>query len=166
MQRPDSVLFTIHNMGTPIGTLQLTVCGDRLAGIRWVEEAPETAAPTHPLLQETVRQLREYFEGRRKTFSLPLAPVGTDFQKAVWRQLCRIPYGETRTYGEIAAALGCPGTARAVGNACNKNNFLIVVPCHRVCKAGGLGGFALDLRIKKSLLELEKPVVMGFSEAL
>ena len=154
-------------MKTPIGTLRLCSDGAAVTAIEYADSClSDVRPPSHPLLAEAARQLEEYFAGKRTMFALPLAAKGTDFQHAVWEQLRAIPYGETRTYGQIAAALGKPGAARAVGNACNKNNILIVIPCHRVCGKGNLGGFALDMRIKETLLELEKPVVTGFSGLL
>ncbi len=157
----------IYNMQTPIGTLRLCSDGAAVTAIEYAGGClPDAQPPSHPLLAEAARQLEEYFTGKRTMFELPLAAKGTGFQHAVWEQLRAIPYGETRTYGQIAAALGKPGAARAVGNACSKNNVLIVIPCHRVCGKGNLGGFALDMRIKETLLKLEKPVVTGFSGLL
>lgn len=93
----------------------------------------------------------------RREFDLPLAPRGTPFQQAVWQQLLRIPYGEVRTYGQLAAALGKPGASRAVGSACRRNPLCILIPCHRVVGAdGSLTGYAGGLDIKEYLLELEK----------
>ena len=109
-----------------------------------------------PLLLEARRQLEEYFAGLRAAFSLPLAPEGTDFQKAVWRELENIPYGETRTYGQIAKALGNPKANSAVGMANHKNPVAIMIPCHRVIGAdGSLTGYADGLDIKETLLRLE-----------
>lgn len=104
------------------------------------------------------RQLAEYFAGERKAFDLPIAwPRGTAFQIAVWEQLRRIPYGETRSYGQIAAAIGRPSACRAVGAANGANPIAIVVPCHRVIGAGGgLTGFGGGLPIKRALLDLER----------
>lgn len=102
------------------------------------------------------KQLEEYFAGKRRRFDLPLVLGGTAFQREVWRELMRIPYGETRSYGQIAEALGRPGAARAVGRAVGANRLLVVIPCHRVIDAsGGLGGFAGGLAAKRFLLELE-----------
>lgn len=113
--------------------------------------------PDGALLGETVRQLEEYFAGCRRSFSLPLAPRGTPFQQAVWTQLGAIPYGETRSYGAVAAAVGRPHAARAVGRANNRNPIAIVVPCHRVVGASGaLVGYAAGLGIKQRLLDLER----------
>lgn len=107
-------------------------------------------------LRMAIVQLEEYFQLRRRTFDLPLAPVGTAFRQRVWAALCAIPYGETRTYGQLAATIGCTGGARAVGRACHDNPLLIVVPCHRIVGGtGALTGFAAGLAIKRQLLDLE-----------
>ncbi len=117
---------------------------------------PDAICQDTPLLLEARRQLEEYFAGLRAAFSLPLAPEGTDFQKAVWRELENIPYGETRTYGQIARALGNPKASRAVGMANHKNPVAIMIPCHRVIGAdGSLTGYAGGLDIKETLLRLE-----------
>jgi methylated-DNA-[protein]-cysteine S-methyltransferase len=105
---------------------------------------------------EAVRQLREYFSGKRRDFDLPLALGGTAFQKSVWRQLQEIPYAETISYGELARRVGNPKAARAVGAANGKNPLPIVIPCHRVIEAGGkLGGFGGGLPTKEALLAIE-----------
>ena len=110
-----------------------------------------------PLLTESERQLTEYFTGQRKAFDLPLAPVGTPFQRSVWQALREIPYGETRTYKEIAEAIGRPKAFRAVGQANNRNPLMIVQPCHRVIGTNGsLTGFAYGTDMKQFLLDLEK----------
>ncbi len=110
-----------------------------------------------PLLREAAKQLNEYLAGKRKVFDLPLDPGGTQFQKAVWKALTRIPFGETRTYKNIAESVGNPKACRAVGMANNKNPIAILIPCHRVIGADGkLVGYAGGLDIKKKLLELEK----------
>lgn len=109
------------------------------------------------LLQQTIRELSEYEAGTRQQFTLPLLPEGTPFQKSVWEALCRIPYGETRSYQEIAAMLGRPGASRAVGNANHHNPISILIPCHRVIRAdGSLGGYGGGIPMKKTLLSLEK----------
>jgi methylated-DNA-[protein]-cysteine S-methyltransferase len=114
----------------------------------WVREE-EALAPLR-------RQLEEYFAGERREFDLDLAPVGTPFQLSVWRELRAIPYGATASYGEIAAAVGQPGAARAVGSANNRNPIAIVIPCHRVIGANGtLTGYGGGLPRKQQLLALE-----------
>jgi len=106
------------------------------------------------------RELSDYVDGRRKTFDVPLAFVGSEWQKAVWMELTRIPFGETRSYGEIADSLGRPGAARAVGRANASNALPVVVPCHRVIAADGtLGGFNGGLHLKERLLEHERNVL-------
>ncbi len=108
------------------------------------------------LLLEAKKQLEEYFEGKRKVFDLPLKQEGTEFQKKVWEALEKIPYGETRTYKEIAKMVGNEKASRAVGMANNKNNIPIIIPCHRVIGSNGkLVGYALGLDMKKYLLDLE-----------
>ena len=111
----------------------------------------------HPLLRECARQLGEYFAGERNTFDLPLAPVGTAFQRRVWEQLLTIEYGETATYGQIAGRLGLTGHgARAVGLANGRNPIPVVIPCHRVIGANGsLTGYAGGMDRKQLLLSLE-----------
>jgi methylated-DNA-[protein]-cysteine S-methyltransferase len=114
--------------------------------------AHAVAAP----LAQARRELAEYFAGRRKTFSVPLAPGGTPFQRRVWEELRRIPYGATASYREIARAVGSPGAVRAVGAACARNPIAIVVPCHRVIGSdGSLTGYAAGLARKRTLLALE-----------
>ena len=109
------------------------------------------------LLQEACRQLDEYFQGQRKTFDLPIAYTGTPFQERVWRELRNIPYGETRSYEDIAIKIGNPKAVRAVGQANNKNQILLMIPCHRVIhKSGDISGFACGIETKKYLLDLEK----------
>lgn len=109
------------------------------------------------LIKRAANQLLEYLEGKRKSFDLPLNPKGTEFQKKVWKALCDIPYGETRTYKEIAVAIGNPKGPRAVGMANNKNPIMIVIPCHRVIGSNGsLVGYAGGLHIKEKLLLIEK----------
>ena len=109
-----------------------------------------------PILRKARAQLEEYLAGRRTVFDLPLAPCGTDFQRKVWQALTRIPYGETRSYKQIAQAVGCPRGCRAVGLANNRNPISIVIPCHRVIGADGrLVGYGGGLPLKEALLRLE-----------
>ena len=117
----------------------------------------ETAAE-HPneLSRKTASELSEYFAGVRRQFDLPICPEGTEFQKRVWEELRKIPYGETRSYGEIAEAVGSKRFSRAVGGANHRNPILILIPCHRVVASdGSLGGFAAGARLKARLLKLE-----------
>ena len=113
-----------------------------------------------PLIKEAYRQLNEYLQGNRKTFHLPLRMKGTDFQVTVWKALFDIPYGETRSYKQIAEAIGNPKAVRAVGMANNRNPLLVVVPCHRVIGANGkLVGYAAGIEKKEFLLKLEKSLL-------
>ncbi len=133
---------------------------DAVTEISWVPadladasiELPQT---TTPLISRAARQLEEYFAGIRTDFDLPLRASGTPFQQRVWDALLTIPYGETRTYGDIARICGYPNASRAVGGACNRNPVSIIVPCHRVVGANGLTGYAGGLDKKRFLLELE-----------
>ena len=146
-----------------LGTFRLeeednAICGLALCpdGVPELEPLPRKVCET-PLLQEAEEQLNEYFAGARREFDLPLAPKGTPFQKAVWAEMCRIPYGETRTYGQLAAAIGRPSACRAVGEACHSNPIAILQPCHRVVgRSGRLTGYAYGVEMKQYLLELEK----------
>lgn len=112
----------------------------RVAEIRYLPPSAETLAPRNALAERAARQLERYREDPDAPFDLPLAIEGTPFQKSVWQAMCAIPRGHTRTYGELARELG--GEARAVGQACGDNRLPIVIPCHRVVAAGGIGGFA------------------------
>lgn len=141
-------------VASPVGPLTLTECDGALTGIAFRDEG---AHDRTPLLDEAARQLAEYFDGRRREFELPLAPAGTAFRQQVWAALRDIPFGQTRTYGQIARAVGRPRACRAVGMANNRNPLPIVIPCHRVVGASGsLTGYAGGLEVKESLLRLEK----------
>jgi len=115
-----------------------------------------------PLIEQTAQQLAEYFAGKREKFDLSLAPNGTEFQRSVWRALQTIPFGETRSYGEIAVQIGNPKACRAVGMANNRNPIAIIIPCHRVIgRDGSLVGYDGGLDIKKYLLDLEKTCILA-----
>ena len=112
------------------------------------------------LLKAACHQLDEYFQGKRRQFDLPLGYVGTPFQESVWRELQKIPYGETRSYEDIAVGIGNPKAVRAVGQANNRNPILLLIPCHRVIhKSGDISGFACGIETKKYLLDLERRIV-------
>ena len=151
-------------MPSPVGELTLIGSNRGLAAILWKTERlnrvcvkPTGKDASHLVLRETQRQLEEYFAGERKTFALRLDFAGTDFQKNVWGELLKIPFGETRTYGEIAKKLGNPTATRAVGAANGRNPIAIVAPCHRVIGASGaLTGFAGGLEVKAYLLRFER----------
>jgi methylated-DNA-[protein]-cysteine S-methyltransferase len=127
-----------------------------LKGERQVE-IPDDWVENKELFREATRQLEAYFSGKLEYFDLKLAPEGTEFQKSVWKALCKIPYGETRTYKDIAASVGKPKAYRAVGLANNRNPIAIIVPCHRVIGSNGkLTGYASGLDVKAFLLKLEE----------
>lgn len=148
---------------SPVGKLRLIASEEGLVAVLWPDDDParvRTRATVerdrHPLLVMTQRQLVEYFAGQRSRFTVPLDFVGTKFQRSVWQALLTIPFGETRTYGQIAQQLRCPSASRAVGAANGKNPISILVPCHRVIGANGnLTGFAGGLEVKAKLLQLE-----------
>lgn len=143
---------------TEFGTLFIKEDGSAITNIT-LNENILTKDDIHyesTLIKQVKQQLDEYFQGKRNTFDLPLNPSGTTFQKKVWNALCNIPYGETRSYQEIAIAIDCPKGCRAVGLANNKNPIVILIPCHRVIgKNGSLVGYALGLEMKQHLLDLE-----------
>lgn len=154
----------------PLGPLRLVCTADALVGITFPDHAPApryTAEDgAHPLLTEAATQLRAWLDGRRTTFDLPLHLEGTDFQQAVWAALRAVPFGATTTYGELAAALGRPGAARAVGAAVGRNPLSIVVPCHRVVGTDGrLTGFAGGIQRKRWLLAHESGAGALFSRS-
>ena len=151
-------------MDSPVGPLEVARRGPSVTHILFVDDdvamlpsAMGSSTPGDAVLAEAQRQLRAYFDGELEDFDLPLAPTGTAFQRRVWHELEQIPYGETASYGEIAARLGlAPGASRAVGTANGSNPIAIVVPCHRVIGANGtLTGYAGGLHRKRYLLDLE-----------
>ena len=141
------------SLHSPVGDLTISADGGAIVAIDWgwVTEQTET-----PLLVEARRQLHDYFDGKRSDFALALAPAGTDYQRRVWQALCAIPPGSTRTYADIARAVG--GSPRAVGGANGRNPIPIVIPCHRVVATGGIGGYSGGdgLPTKRFLLALER----------
>jgi len=153
---------------TPIGTLLIAGDGNAVNRItfpqrgRATKPEPEWQESQCGPVGETMRQLREYFAGKRAGFDLPLAPAGTAFQRSVWRQLQAIPFGETISYGELARRVGNPKASRAVGSANGANPLPIVIPCHRVIASDGtLGGFGGGLPTKQMLLALELRASVG-----
>jgi len=158
MSRGGACFGPVLYQAYPVGTLGLMDDGRGLSRVFLRREGICPGAPegVTPLTLQAAAELGEYFAGQRKIFTVPLSPHGTEFQMAVWKALRAIPYGQTRTYSEIAAAVGRPKAARAVGMANHDNPLLIFTPCHRVVgKNGGLTGFACGLEIKRRLLELE-----------
>lgn len=146
---------------TPVGPLTVTATEKAVTAIRFGTQVPEgstrcTGAEATPLLRRAAEEIGAYFAGSRRKFTLPLAPEGTPFQQKVWEALRSIPYGETRTYKQIAIQIGHNQSFRAVGMANNRNPIAIVVPCHRVVGASGaLVGYAAGLEVKEKLLALE-----------
>lgn len=163
--RYNKCMVYVHKIvKTPVGALTLVASDKGLAAILWENDKPGRVRldigredKKHAVIAEAERQLKEYFAGTRNRFDLPLDFTGTPFQKKVWQALCRIPFGETRSYADIAKEVGSPKAVRAVGSANGKNPISIVAPCHRVIgKNGKLTGFAGGLEVKAFLLGLEK----------
>ena len=143
---------------SPIGRLVLEADGEILIGIWLPSEGRTTTHSTGELptvLKDTASQLDEYFAGERTEFDVPMELDGTDFQKDVWTELSRIPYGETISYGELARRVGRPKGPRAVGQANGRNPIPIIVPCHRVLASNGIGGYGGGLPMKRALLAVE-----------
>ncbi|WP_109302739.1 methylated-DNA--[protein]-cysteine S-methyltransferase [Aquimarina sp. AU474] len=145
---------------TPLGIATISGNEEGITAVSVTKESPNNPSTDIPdYLQDTVAQLQEYFEGKRTTFELKLNPSGTDFQKKVWQELLKIPFGKTLSYLDIAKRLGDPKTIRAAASANGKNPLWIIVPCHRVIGSdGSLTGYAGGLWRKKWLLEHESPV--------
>ena len=154
--------MSICYVDTPVGRLALEADHDAVTGVRWASPGERSRArASSQILKEAARQLDRYFALKLKRFDLPLAARGTDFQKSVWSMMRDIPYGETATYGGMAAALG--SGPRAIGMACARNPIPIIVPCHRVLGSGGSeGGFSggKGLPTKRQLLALEGVVLL------
>ncbi|MGZ5278865.1 MAG: methylated-DNA--[protein]-cysteine S-methyltransferase [Pseudobdellovibrionaceae bacterium] len=150
-------------MKSKIGPLFLVASENGLQGVFWKEQpvplaiSLRAANPETKILKQAEQQLKEYLTGKRRKFDLPLDLKGTDFQTQVWKELSRIPYGKTFSYSDIAKKLGRDKAVRAVGTANGKNPICIIIPCHRVIAADGtLGGYSGGLKIKTTLLDLEK----------
>lgn len=144
-------------LDSPLGRLRLVSDGHALLRIEFAgQHGSDGTQQDDPVLAQTARQLQEYFSGQRQHFDLPLGARGTSFQSSVWQALCKIPYGELRSYQDIANSIGKHSAVRAVGAANGRNPIPIVVPCHRVIGSNGrLTGFAGGLPAKQLLLELE-----------
>ena len=148
---------------SPIGLLKINVTQEKITSIVYTKEInpqkkQRKTSKTDPVVEKTITQLKEYFEGKRKKFDLPLLIHSTTFEEKVYLQLIKIPYGEKNTYGAIAQKCDSPKASRAVGNACKKNKFLIVIPCHRVVGSNQkLVGFSAGgVKNKAWLLNFEK----------
>ena len=138
-----------------IGNLEIICENDKLISLKLTENPIQRTIETD-FIKKIKCQLGEYFLGKRKIFDIKLNPEGTDFQKYVWKELLKIPYGQTMSYSDIAEKIGSKRAQRAVGSACNKNPVVIIIPCHRVIsKNGKLGGFAYGNSVKQKLLEIE-----------
>ncbi|KAF1020251.1 MAG: Methylated-DNA--protein-cysteine methyltransferase [Acinetobacter bereziniae] len=156
--------LSFMEMNSPVGTLKLVAHDQALVAVLWENENPKRVRlaqlienKNHPILLETQQQLNEYFQGHRTQFELALDFAGTDFQQKVWQALLTIPFGETRSYKQIAEQIGNVKAVRAVGAANGKNPISIIAPCHRVVGANGkLVGFAGGLENKDILLKIEK----------
>jgi methylated-DNA-[protein]-cysteine S-methyltransferase len=157
-------------LDSPVGKLKLVASDTGLAAVLWEDDDPKRVRlenllqnDAHPILVLAQKELSEYFAGQRNEFSIPLDVRGTRFQTQVWEALLGIPFGETRTYGQIAAQLGRPTASRAVGAANGRNPISIVMPCHRVIGSSGkLTGFAGGLKAKAFLLDLEEGKLEGY----
>ena len=161
--------FAYKTIDSPVGKLKLVASDKGLVAVLWENAKPARVRlselikrETHPILIEIERQLGEYFAGKRRSFSVALDMRGTSFQRNVWEALLAIPFGETRTYGELAKQVGSPQAARAVGAATGRNPISIIVPCHRLIgSTGKLTGFAGGLETKARLLGLEQEKTIG-----
>lgn len=163
----EKIFFQTYK--TTLGKIQISANSDAVVGVNFQSDFASAAGlqSVHSgnflnqetaLIKETFRQLSEYLEGKRKNFNIPIDTRGTDFQKKVWNELKKIPYGEVRSYKQIAKSIGNPKACRAVGSANNKNPTAVIIPCHRVIGTNGqLIGYAGGLKRKKFLLNLENP---------
>ena len=150
---------------SPVGDMQLEYENGAVTALKTVKADVQSDGALDALAETVFRQLDEYFAGMRTAFDFPCAPQGTPFQQKVWAALCEIPYGETRSYKQIAEAVGKPKACRAVGMANNRNPIFIVIPCHRVIGANGaLTGYGGGLEMKHALLELEKAPLIWKNE--
>jgi methylated-DNA-[protein]-cysteine S-methyltransferase len=150
---------------SPLGPLQVHCSDEHITAIVFREELPEEENNNHPLLQECIQQLDDYFSGKRKAFDLPLSQTGTAFQQKVWDLLYQIPYGKTMSYQQLATQYGDLKAIRAVASANGKNNLAIIIPCHRVIGSNrSLTGYAGGLWRKKWLLEHESKHHSGVAQ--
>ena len=157
MNTPLSEHLVTAVFDSPIGPLLAGASADGLCLLEFAESARPAAPASHPILDQLREELSEYFVGERRDFTVPLVLGGTPFQRRVWEQLRRIPYGETCSYEDVARAVGDAKAVRAVGSANGKNRIAVVIPCHRVInKGGGLGGYGGGLWRKEFLLALEQ----------
>src|SRR5437016_1010680 len=147
---------------SPLGAIEITASDSGITSVSFVEKIPEDVFPSSSTLTGCITELQEYFSGTRKSFSVPLDPQGTEFQRSVWKQLELIAFGETRSYLDLALKLGDKNLTRAVGAANGKNPIALIVPCHRVIgEDGSLTGYAGGLWRKEWLLDFESPKRQG-----
>lgn len=152
----------ISFFNSPIGWLEFTATDDFLQSIRFLESEPDSeTGATNELTDRIANELEEYFDGERRQFSIPTQPQGTSFQQEVWKELTHIPFGQTRTYGEMAKCLGDPNKVRAVGKANGSNPIPIIIPCHRVIGSdNSLVGYAGGISKKRFLLQHEGAILL------
>ena len=149
-------MITVCCYQSKIGRINISEDNEGICGVSTCTAKDCSHSSQSKLKDETFRQLAEYLQGKRKSFNVKLSLKGTEFQKSVWEQLLNIPYGETRSYGEIAALIVNAKASRAVGMACNRNPVMIIVPCHRIIgKKGCLTGYAPGIDLKEKLLDME-----------
>lgn len=152
--------YFIRIIDTPIGKMIASANEKAIVSLDFTDATEESTSSENPLLIRLETELHEYFEGKRRTFTLPLSPAGTMFQKGIWKTLCTIPYGETISYAAEAKIFGNPKAIRAVANANGRNPIAILIPCHRVIATGGrIGGYTGGVWRKEFLLGLEKESV-------
>ena len=163
--------YAFATYSSPVGELTMAASQTGLAALLWEDDAPSRVrwdrgeeAPHLALFKEVARQLDQYFDGQRTVFNLPLDFHGTPFQKTVWVALLQIPFGQTRSYAQVAERINRPSACRAVGAANGRNPLSIIAPCHRVIGAGGaLTGFAGGVQVKQRLLDHERTVTLSMS---
>ena len=154
MTKAEQTYFTYP---TPLGPMTVASDGTAVTHVLFGTHVLEGRAAPTELTNRTANELQEYLAGKRTAFDIPLAPAGTEFQRAVWKALQNIPYGQTRSYADIAAVVGNPQATRAVGSANNRNPIAVLIPCHRVVGSNGkLTGYAGGLALKQRLLDLER----------
>ena len=140
---------------SPIGIIEIVIENNTLISLK-ISDKFEKSEKETDFIKDVKMQLDEYFSGKRKIFDIKINLNGTEFQKCVWNELKKIPYGKTKSYSEIAAAIGNKNAQRAIGNACSKNPIMIIIPCHRVIsKNGNIGEFAYGSGIKQKLINIE-----------
>ncbi|HEY9203675.1 MAG TPA: methylated-DNA--[protein]-cysteine S-methyltransferase [Sulfurimonas sp.] len=151
----------VRHISTPIGQMIAVADENALISLDFTDEETQAECSDHPLLLQLEQELGEYFAKKRQTFTLPLSPSGTEFQKGVWNTLLKIPYGKTVSYAKEAQMLGSPKAVRAVANANGKNPIAILIPCHRVISSNGtLGGYTGGVWRKEFLLSLENRLTL------